>query len=171
MTSDNDENEARIFPVETRFQELARRPGGVPRDEAIERAQTLIEERRPSFYEWLDRELATLAEACRKAAAGELKAAAWAEDAAIRTRHIRDVGTTMGFDLLTFVANNLSEMLEGVAAGAEYRADLVECHLEAMLLAKQDRYRNMRPEQLPELSGGLRQVLERASIVPSGTPE
>ena len=34
---------ARIFPVDTRFQQLARRSGGMPRDKAIERAQAALE--------------------------------------------------------------------------------------------------------------------------------
>jgi hypothetical protein len=34
------------------------------------------------------------------------------------------------------------------------------------MLARQERYRNMRPDQLPELSAGLRRVVERASQAP-----
>jgi len=35
--------EARLFFVDTRFQKMARRPGGVPRDRAIEQAQKYID--------------------------------------------------------------------------------------------------------------------------------
>lgn len=39
----------RMFPVETQFQKLARREGGVPRDKAIEQANANIEEIKPGF--------------------------------------------------------------------------------------------------------------------------
>ena len=52
--SDEAEREARAFFVDSRFEQLARRPGGMPRDEALERAQATIDEIRPSFGEWLD---------------------------------------------------------------------------------------------------------------------
>jgi hypothetical protein len=68
--------------------------------------------------------------------------------------------------MLTFVASNLCEIFDAVNAGADYRGDLVELHIEALMLARQDRYRNMRPDQLPELSAGLRRVVERASQTP-----
>ena len=35
--------DARVFPVETRFQKMAKREGGVPREKAIEQAQNEIE--------------------------------------------------------------------------------------------------------------------------------
>ena len=58
--------EAQTFFVDTRFQQMARRPGGVPREQALENAQSNIEERKPEFEAWLDAELQNLAEAVRK---------------------------------------------------------------------------------------------------------
>jgi hypothetical protein len=82
----------------------------------------------------------------------------------------------MGFVLLTFVANNLCEMLESAnGSGAQCNLELIACHVDALLLARQKQYRKLRPEQLPELSAGLRRVAEfaeSASIAPddAGTP-
>ena len=42
--AESGDREARVFSVETRFQKMARRPGGVPRDQAIEKAAAKIEE-------------------------------------------------------------------------------------------------------------------------------
>ena len=58
--SDDAEQDARAFFVDSRFEQLARRPGGMPRDEALERAQATIDEIRPSFGDWLDGELKEL---------------------------------------------------------------------------------------------------------------
>jgi hypothetical protein len=159
--SDDDEQDARVFSVDCRYEQLARRPGGVPRDEAIARARAVIEEEiKPGFGAWLDQELTELGELIRNGSTDGSGHDPWTEAAYVQCRRIRDVGTTMGFDLITFVANNLCEIFEAVKSGAEYRADLVDCHIQALLFARQERYRNLHPEQLPELSSGLRRVVE-----------
>jgi len=167
MTADK-RPEARAFYVDSRFQQLARRPGGVSRDEAIERAQAMIEDVKPGFGDWLDGELNTLSGLTRKASSGGFTNTSWVEAADAHSRRIRDVGTTMGFQLLSFVANNLCEIFESISAGAEYRSDLVDLHVEALHLARQEQYRNLRPDQLPELSAGLRRVVGRAGNAPDG---
>ncbi len=159
MQNDEEEPDARIFSVDSRFEKLARRPGGVPREEAIERAHEMIEELKPGFSQWLDRELSELGELIRQGEAHDYDAA-WSDAAYQQCHRIRDVGTTMGFDLVTFVANNLCEIFATISSGGEYRADLVDCHIQALLFARQERYRNLQPEQLPELSSGLRRVIE-----------
>ena len=166
--------EARTFFVDTRFQRLARRPGGVPRDQAIENAQAKIDAGQPDFEAWLDGQLYELVDTLRQVQAGTADAQ-WAEAIAAQCRQLRDVGTTMGFVLLTFVANNLCEMLESANGKSEGNLELIACHVDALLLARQKQYRKLRPEQLPELSAGLRRVAEfaeSASIAPddAGTP-
>ncbi len=160
--SNDAEQDAKIFFVDSRFENLARRPGGVPREEAIELARAEIEEIKPRFGDWLDQELLQLGELIRQGESHGPDNADWIEVPYLICHRIRDVGTTMGFELVTFVANNLCEIFEAINAGAEYRADLIDCHIQALLLAKQEQYRNLRPEQLPELSSGLRRVVEYA---------
>jgi hypothetical protein len=43
---------------------------------------------------------------------------------------------------------------------------MIDCHIDALFLARTDRYRHLRPEQLPEMTSGLRRVVERASGIP-----
>ena len=160
--ADDAEQDARAFFVDSRFEQLARRPGGMPRDEALERAQTMIEEIRPSFGEWLDGELKELSRVVEQTGPHGANDPGWVSAAYTQCLRIRDVGTTMGYDLVTFVANNLSEIFDAINSGTEYRADLIDCHIQALLLARQEQYRNLRPEQLPELSSGLRRVAEYA---------
>jgi len=157
------ERQALTFQVETRFQKMARRPGGIPREQALEKAQANIEDSKPEFEAWLDAELQELADIVRNAQAGTAEPG-WIEDICSRSRQMRDLGTTMGFVLLTFIANNLCEILESPQAGQEHNMETIACHLDALLLARQKQYREMPLEQLPELIKGLRLVAQSASI-------
>jgi hypothetical protein len=163
--AENPTSEARIFSPKSRFQTLARRPGGVPRSQAVENAQGKIEEAKLGFDEWLDGELAELIGAVERAKSGAALDD-WIDAAQIHTNQLRDVGTTVGFELLTFVSSTLSTILDGIKAGAECNLDSLTCHVDALLLIRQKQFRHLRPDEVPELSRGLHQVAESVSIVP-----
>lgn len=165
-SSSNKGDNVRIFPVETTFQRQARRPGGVPRDRAIKHAVERIEETKSEFDSWLDTELKALSEIVRKAQNGEAPPD-WIEVANRHTRHLRDVGTTMGSELLTYIAGSLSEILDEIAAGAKCNIDSITCHVDALFLARQKPYWGLKPEQVPELTAGLRRVVNHVSTSPS----
>jgi hypothetical protein len=153
--------EARLFFVDTRFQKMARRPGGVSRESAIEQAQQYIDnETKETFDEWLEQELEAL-----KGAIGELQSGPATPDkldeACLHCRQLRDVGTTCHFELLTFIADSLCEILDATKAGAPFDADSVACHVDALMVVKKKSYRGLKPEQLPELTNGLRKVVQR----------
>lgn len=157
--SDNGEQKVRVFTVETRFQKLARRPGGVPREQALERAAAKIEEIKPGFDDWLLKELKTLSDAIDSAKTAD-PPPDWVEIANVQSRQVRDAGTTMGSELLTFIANLLCEVLDAVAAGAECNMESIGCHVDALYLARQQKFRGLTPEQVPELTSGLRRIAE-----------
>lgn len=161
----NADLEVRIFPVETRFQKMAKRAGGVSREQAIERAQAKIDKIRPKLEDWLDRELQDFASLIATAHAGNAQAD-WIAIANFRSRQLRDVGTTMRFALLSFIADSLCELLDSVTTGGECNMDSIVCHVDALILSRQDRYRDLQPEQVPELTKGLRRVAKRASMDP-----
>ena len=151
-----------LIQVETHFQKMARRSGGISRQQALENAQVAIDSIKLGFSDWLDGEIQSLTAAITKgksAAAGSID---WAESAVAHARQIRDVGTTMGYDLATFIAGNLCEICESIVAGAPPRIDLIDCHIGALALAKQPQYRHLRPDQVPELSTGLRRIVDVA---------
>ena len=154
---------ARIFPVDTRFQKMARRAGGVPREQAIERAQAEIDEIKPEFDDWLDRELQDFASLIANAHAGNAKTD-WIAIANFRSRQLRDIGTTMRFALLSFIADSLCELLDSITTGGECNMDSIVCHVDALILSRQDPYRHLQPEQVPELAKGLRRVAKRTSM-------
>jgi hypothetical protein len=163
--AENPDNEARVFSPKTRFQTLARRPGGVPRDRALDNAQNKIEETKLGFDEWLDAEMTELIGAIERAQSGA-PVDDWIDSAQFHTNQLRDVGTTVGFELLTFISNTLSTILDGIKAGAEFNMESLTCHIDSLLLIRQKQFRHLRPDQVPELSRGLHRIAESVSIIP-----
>jgi chemotaxis protein histidine kinase CheA len=157
--SDRDPN---IFSVDSRFQQLARRPGGVTRERAIESAQRHIEELKTDFGDWLDRELQDLAGSIRQLDANPGNAA-MLDRAEQACGQLRDVGATMGYELLSFIASNFCHILDAIKAGAAYDKDMIDCHMDALLLARTEQYRHLTPDQVPEMASGLRRVVELAN--------
>jgi hypothetical protein len=155
------DREPHIFPVDTRFQQQARRPGGVTRERAIAVAERHIEALKPDFGGWLDRELQDLSASIRQLAANPGNAALL-ERAQQTCSQLRDVGGTMGYELVTFVANNFCHVLDAMA-GTAYDKDMIDCHMDALLLARTEQYRRMTPDQVPEMTSGLRRVVELAN--------
>jgi hypothetical protein len=68
----------------------------------------------------------------------------------------------MGYELVTFVANRLCEVLDAIRNGADYDKVLIRCHLDALQLAGQDSYKNVSPDQVPDLCDGLRRAAEHS---------
>jgi hypothetical protein len=163
--AENPNNEARVFSPKTRFQTLARRPGGVSRDQAVENAQGKIEEAKLGFDEWFDGELTELIGWIERAKSGEA-VEEWIDAAQFHVNQLRDIGTTVGFELLTFIANTLCTILDGIKAGADCNMESLTCHIDALFLIRQKQYRHLRPDQVPELSHGLHRVAESVSLIP-----
>ena len=160
--------EARVFHPENRFDRMARRPGGVSRDHALEAAEAHLEELKADFDDWINVELAQLAASLSHVESHPTDLAA-IETAFHGCAHLRDVGGTMGFELVTFVAANLCDIIEALKVGAVFDKDTIECHLNALALAKTERYRHLAPNQVPEMTAGLRRIGQIASIVPDDT--
>ncbi len=157
-----------IFFPNTRFERMARRPGGVPREKALAQAQKMVDELKSDFGEWLDRELQELNAALSKAE-GDLNDNAALEDAYRNCAQLQGVCAAMGYDLVTFVAENLCKIISTVMTGAAYDKEIIDCHTDAFLLAKSDQYRTLRPDQVPEMASGLRRVVELAAKISDST--
>lgn len=153
---------ARIFAVDTRFQQMARRPGGLPREQAIEQAASKIDDAKPGYDVWLRNELQEL-EGLIKSAQTDQAGTDWIENAAFRSRELRDSATTLQFELLAFIANSLCEIFDSMEAGTECNMEAITCHVDALLLARQMSYRRLKPEQVPELTKGLRRVVKHVT--------
>jgi hypothetical protein len=154
---------ARVFPVDTRFQQMARRAGGVPRDQAIERAQMAMEDVKPAYEDFLEREVTGLADLVKNVEAGRDEPG-WLETATFRTRQLRDSAGPLGYELIAFVAASLCELLDSVEAGSDCNMESIVCHVDALMLARHKSYRGMKPEQVPELTKGLQRVVKHVTI-------
>jgi hypothetical protein len=158
--------DARVFPVETRFQKMAKREGGVPRDKAIEQAQNEIEGVKSHFDDWLGDELQEFRRLMKKVGGGKASAE-WIKTANFHSRQLRDSAMTLNFELLAFIAGSLCEILDSIEAGSECNMESITCHVESLLLAGQASYRNLKPEQVPDLTNGLLRVVKRVTAQPS----
>ena len=156
---------AREFAVETDFQRKVLRPGGIPRDKAIGRARAQIDTLQHKFSDWLNDELCHLGAAIERLRANPASQASL-DDTFHSSRQLRDVGTTMGYELVTFVAGSLCDVLEAIRNGADYDQELIDCHIDALHLARKDSYKNVGPSQVPDLCEGLRRATEH-SIKPA----
>src|SRR3984957_212729 len=154
---------ARIFPVETRFQQLARRTGGVPREQALERAQSALEEAKPAYDDWLEREVVGLAGLVKAVETGS-EGPGWLETATFRSRQLRDSAGSLGYELLAFIAGSLCELLDSIEGGSECNMESIVCHIDALMLVCHRSYRRVKPEQVPELTKGLQRVVKHVTI-------
>jgi hypothetical protein len=160
---DENENEAREFHVETKFQQFAKRSGGIPRETAIINAQTTVAALKPNFETWVGDEMAKLLKAI-PAEGADLENSAWMDVADGHCQRLADVSATMGYEFMSYVANNLCLMFEAVKRGADYRRDVMVCHLDALALGRKDKFSRMKPEDVPDLTEGLRRVLESPKL-------
>ena len=157
---DKSDDAGREFRVETNFQLKARKPGGVPRDKALTNASKNIERLKPSFEHWLDNEINELLRIIANTNPGADSDISWIDDAHTHSQNLADVGSTIDYQLLSFVSANLCRIFEAMKTGAPYNGGIIACHVDALRLARQQQYRWMRAEDLPELSDGLRRILE-----------
>jgi len=168
--TENAISQARVFHANTQFEVLARRPGGVLRDKAIDNATKGIETIKPELIFWLKQGASKLDLAIQET---------WISledkdrfDTAIKLSvALRDVGATLGFPLLSFITGNLCEILEAQKQGAAFRKDIIDCHRMALVLSVQDDYRKSNPDELPVLKSGLLDVLtifRRDTGLPTG---
>lgn len=149
---------AHMFYADTKFERTARSAGGVPREEAVARADAEVEALRANFETWVDMALSEMVRLTKGLPKDRVDKPA-IEALHRNSAYLLDVGTTMGFALITFVAKNFCEVLEAMQDGAAFRKTLIECHVGALQLARQERYRDLSLEEVGEMTEGLRQLL------------
>lgn len=160
---DKPASDVRVFDVETNFQKAAKRPGGIKRDEAVKTAAANIEQIKPVFTDWLAQEFEELLRIVPDRKVKETNDPAWVDAIDRSSVRLMDAAGTMGYPFISFVATNLHAVCEAIRDGGDYRSEVMACHIDALFLARLPKYRNMKPEDMPELSAGLKQVLASAS--------
>lgn len=153
--SQNPPPRARAYFIETDFQKTARMPGGVTRAEAIDSAQQNLDAITDDFEASLNDKMRDLL-ALMAAPGSDPVPPDLYEKLCTDVRELRDCGTTMGYPLVTFVADNLCKILDLV--GDHITLPTVACHIDAMRLSTLPQYRKASLENLPELINGLNLV-------------
>lgn len=143
-----------LIPVQTRFHSMALRPGGATREQAIGSAERVLDTLQPQFADWLDQELRLLITTIPPGQDEITSSDPWLDAAYQHSRSVRDVGATMGFELLTFAANNLCDIIEIVRSGVECPFDTVESQIQALLLAKREVDRIQLAQRNPQSARG-----------------
>lgn len=161
MTTAKPQPELLDNPLHLRLQQLASKPGGIPPSRALKNAQMELDRLKPQLNSYIKEECANL-EAALSAAGVVGPHQRQSIDAAYEaSMRLRDVAEPMGFLLVSFIAKNLCEIFEVAAeAEIEYPAAILECHFDALRLVQQRQYRNVQPQDLPELTGGLLRAVE-----------
>jgi len=158
----NNRSAHKEFEVDHNFGRMARSPGGVSREAALQRAAAEVERLKPKVTEHIKQELSRLETAARQAGAAEQSSAAVAE-AYAACQNLRDVAESVGYSLVGLIATNLCTIFEEVeATRIAYPAAIIDCHLEALRLALSEPYHGKKPDEFPELSAGLVQIAQIA---------
>jgi hypothetical protein len=77
-------------------------------------------------------------------------------NARVASERLRDVAEPMGFLLIALVAKSLCDIFEAAdESQIEYPRAVLDCHFDALRLVQQRRYRDLRPQDLPDLTKGL----------------
>lgn len=145
----------------SRFAVMARRPGGIPLDVAVARAESSIAGLAADYQQWLRADLAALEEA-----AGHAAASLGQDDDAMAALYrcagaVRDLGTTFGQPLVTVVADKLCELVHRLRHGRFYAGDAVHAHLAALRLAGQPIYAGRALADAGPLLDGLSAVVAK----------
>lgn len=159
-TAGPDNDDVHIYSVVTRFQRAALRPGGISRDQAITEANAVLERLKPEFDEWIHSEIEGLRRVLPWANEGPPDAG-WATAANAYCERLRDVGTTAGYELVSFVAGSMCEILESEEVTMQRGIESLQCHFDALQLVRKPQYYRLHPKDLPELKDGLLRILAR----------
>lgn len=168
LISDGGDDPVEFF-VDSNFQKMARRPGGANRDEALKAAAAGVERIKESAADWLDTEINEFLKLLPEDTTSRGRDTGWIDASLPHLQRLADVGATLDYPLMSLVANNLRQILAAIRQGARYHDEVVSCHMRALLLSRQDRYRRMQPDHVPELSEGLNRVLNSARSSPHRT--
>ena len=159
----NDKRSAhKVHEVDHNFGRMARSPGGVSREAALQRAAAEVERLKPKVSEHIRQELSRMEAALQSARTG-LRVQDSVADAYAACQNLRDVAESVGYSLVGLISTNLCTIFEAIeAAEQSYPAAIIECHVEALRLALSEPYHGKKPHDLPELSAGLAQIAQIA---------
>jgi hypothetical protein len=160
--------------VQADLEQRARMPGGISRHRALQNARSELNRLKPHLSTYITDECTNLEVALSAAGIPGPHQEASIRAAQVASQRLHDVAEPMGFILVALIAKNLCEVFE-VASDVKiaYPRAVLDCHFDALRLIQQRRYRDLRPQDLPELTSGLAravQVVKKLAAAASSAP-
>ena len=155
----SDAPEVKIMHVQTRFTTMANRKGGMSREEALERAETFVENIAEKYPDWVDKDMRALVEivAWIKAEGGFTKETC---DLAYRGAcRVRDLGGTFGYELTTKVGDSLCELIFPLAEGKMHSQEALDTLMNALKLVCTPQFRGTPVAALKDLTDSLAKLV------------
>lgn len=167
MTAGRKSDDFRVVQVETSFERKTRQPGGLGRADAVAAAEKSILEMRSSIEKTIDEKMAELETAFSNAGAsgGSL-------DAQLRVMLelatvLRDLGGVVGFNLMTYVSESLCKFLYLFESRGGFEKAVVDCHLKAIRLVRNENFRMLQPADVPQLQAGFADMFRKTAALHS----
>ena len=143
------------------LEQLVRVPGGISRSRALQNARVELNRLKPQLTNYIKDECVNLEVALSAAGIAGPHQEASIRNARVASERLRDVAEPMGFLLIALVAKSLCDIFEAAEeAQIEYPQAVLDCHFDALRLVQQRRYRDLRPQDLPDLTKGLLQAAQ-----------
>ena len=161
--------------AQAELEQRARLPGGISRHRALQNARNELNRLKPQLSTYITEECTSLEVALSAAGIPGPHQQASIRAAHVASQRLHDVAEPMGFILVALIAKNLCEIFE-IASEVKiaYPRAVLDCHFDALRLVQQRRYRDLRPQDLPELTGGLAravQLVKKVAAAASKQPE
>ena len=150
----------------TRFHQLSRRPSGIMRQEAVQKAAEVVEELKPNYLEWLEADINRLGATLDLLQRQAIKNPGTMTEAYHHARAIRDIGTTFGHPAITTVADDLCELLYCFSSNGIYSQDAIDTLFSSLLYLRTSENSQ---ENVDVLFEGLEKVVNRFSSPDSET--
>jgi hypothetical protein len=144
-----------------RFARLAKRPGGQPRNVALQRARTEIDRLKPEMSQLIVVGCRDLEVALNAARGDDPDRAQHLEQAYTISDSLREVAGTLGFPFVGLIASNLCTIFETVkAADIPCPFAVLACHIQALQFARANLSQPKMTPDLQELAEGLARTVQ-----------
>ncbi len=166
--SESNARSFRLLTIETRFETLARRPGGVPRNSAIATANSNIAATAPDFCRALTARIEKLEKSLNDDVPDSVISATGPFMSEIN--ELRDIGAIVGFPSVTLIAGELCRLFDKADGGT--RNATVGCFVRSLSLCMRREYRHTDQSEVQRLVTNLKDLtakeLSRGQMSTSG---
>ena len=156
-----DRSKVKVGDVKTRFGAIAGRPTRLTREDAIDAAEAFIEKVEPRYLIWAENDLNKLATHVDKIIKNRRMPEADFDNAYEKSNHLRDLGDTFDYPVVTRVADSMCELLARLHHAGLYNQEALDTHMAALRLVCTPKFKGVQPSAVKELLDSLRKLVGR----------